>query len=274
MNKQKEFTELRFRTEITKYYKKPNFKIKPDKYVIAKVEKGYDIALVKSTTESIKNIPKQFIVNDKLYILREATKRDIEKMNYLPVEEERANEIFSSTLEKYPIQMKLFRSFQQIDNKKITFMFTAKERVDFRLFVRELAQILSKRIELTQISQREKARIISGIGLCGNEYCCSRFLTTFNQVSIKNLKKQNQNLNYSKLSGPCGKLLCCLNYEKNNQEILSSQKIPKIGDKIKFKGENMEVVKVNMKRETVYFASNKNSDSIVILPFEEFYKNV
>ncbi len=155
-----EFVELEFRTETIFYYPRPKFELFPGKYAVIKVDRGFDIAKVVSTSMSIDELDQKKITHRNNYIIRNATLRDLEKLNALSVEEQRATEIFNHTLLNYPLIMTLFSVVQQFDNKKITFLFTANERVDFREFVRELAKIFGKRIELVQISNREKSKMI------------------------------------------------------------------------------------------------------------------
>lgn len=267
---QKRLIELKFRTGNLRYYQKPDFSTNPNDYVIVKVEKGFEIARVVSTDCKDADIQTNKIASDDLTVVRVATGRDLSKLKYLEYEQKKACEIFNATLFKYPLQIKLFKAVQQYDNKKITFLFTAPKRADFREFVRELARIMSKRIELIQISSREKSKIMGGIGLCGYQYCCSKFLKRFVNVSIRTVKEQNTSLNLSKSLGPCGKLLCCLNYETNCETCPKKYRTPKVGDTICIEGKKLSVSSFVVENSNVQILSKQNPENTVVIPLKRY----
>lgn len=158
----------------------------------------------------------QMLPTGRVYrIKRLATEEDIEKLHNLPLEEEKAAQTYGDILKRYPFEMKLIDTIYQFDGNKLTFFFTAEGRIDFRVFVRELATVFRTRIELHQTTGRDEAKRLGGFGMCGNQYCCGSFLKHFNQVTIKMAKDQNLAGNLAKISGPCGRLLCCLNFEED-----------------------------------------------------------
>jgi cell fate regulator YaaT (PSP1 superfamily) len=146
-------------------------------------------------------------------VVRRATERDEADFERLQQEELEARTICKEKINAHRLPMKLVDAEYTLDKNKITFYFTAAERVDFRQLVRDLAQSLKTRIELRHIQVRDEAKITGGIGVCGRELCCSTWLTDFKPISMKMAKRQNLSLNPSKISGQCGRLLCCLEYE-------------------------------------------------------------
>ena len=149
----------------------------------------------------------------KMAVVRRATLTDESTLHQLVIEEQKAKELCAQRIRERKLPMKLVDAEYTFDRHKITFYFTAADRVDFRQLVRDLAQHLRTRIELRHIQVRDEARITGGIGVCGRELCCSTWLGEFKPISMKMAKRQNLSLNPSKISGQCGRLLCCLAYE-------------------------------------------------------------
>ncbi|MBN2571533.1 MAG: hypothetical protein JXA68_05345 [Ignavibacteriales bacterium] len=144
---------------------------------------------------------------------RKVTTEDMEKFNQTIEDEKKAKRTFIEKVNKYELDMKLINVHYQFDRKKLFFFYTADGRVDFRELAKDLALEFRTRIELRQIGVRDEAKRIGGIGTCGREYCCSSYLSNFKKITIKLASDQNISSNISKLSGPCGKLKCCLSYE-------------------------------------------------------------
>jgi len=251
--------EIVFRTGRVQIYKKPSFKVLPLQKVIVKIDRGYDIADIVST--SVEHEPHE----DFREIIRVANKRDLAKLESLRKDEEKAEKIYDKIIIKYPIEMNLFYAVQQFDDKKILFLFTSQERMDFREFARELAQIFSKRIEFVQISSRDKSKSLGGIGICGRTFCCREHLKKFHPVTVKMVREQNLTGNLSKISGPCGRLLCCIDYEKSIY-----QDLPNIGQKCLYNGKVMFVNANNLLDETVILQNKERKESIISL--EKFKK--
>jgi cell fate regulator YaaT (PSP1 superfamily) len=152
--------------------------------------------------------------------------------------------------------MKLIETIYQFDGNKLTFFFTAEGRIDFRTFVRELATVFKTRIELHQTSGRDEARRLGGFGMCGKQYCCGSFLKRFNQVTIKMVKDQNLAGNLTKISGPCGRLLCCLNFEEDFY-VEEVKGFPLIGTFVSYQNTKMMVFRLNVIGKKIMLASEE-----------------
>lgn len=165
-------------------------------------------------------------------IIRKATKDDKIQLTKNHEDEKEALSVCSQKVEEHQLPMKLVDVEYTFDRSKIIFYFTAEGRVDFRNLVKDLASVFRTRIELRQIGVRDEAKMIGGLGSCGRELCCSTFLGDFETVSIKMAKEQNLSLNPNKISGICGRLMCCLKYENENYENLK-KKMPREGTRVK-----------------------------------------
>lgn len=207
-------------------------------------------------------------------IIRIANYRDIKHYNDNKKKEEEAFKICEEKIKKLKLDMHLTDVEYSFDNSKLLFYFTADGRVDFRELVKELAAIFKTRIELRQIGVRDEVRRIGGNGVCGRELCCCSFLNNFEAVSIKMAKEQNMSLNPTKISGNCGRLMCCLKYE---QEVYEDKlkHLPKIGAIVKTEdGEGVvdsietlkEIVKVKLKddNDETYFKKYSAKDLKII----------
>ena len=164
--------------------------------------------------------------------LRVANDKDMQRLQENKTKEADAFKICEEKITAHKLDMKLVSVEYSFDGGKITFFFTADGRVDFRELVKDLANHFHSRIELRQIGVRDEARMLGGVGICGQEYCCKRFLDDFLPVSIKMAKEQGLSLNPTKISGSCGRLMCCLNYEQESYEYLTSI-TPSIGSTVK-----------------------------------------
>jgi cell fate regulator YaaT (PSP1 superfamily) len=220
--------------------------IRPSDYIVAQAERGEDLGKVskkvqKGTEESGRK-PQN--------ILRKATDEDLKK---LIANREKEMECFKECLRMIAergLEMKLVDVELQFDNHKLTFFFTAEKRVDFRELVKELAATYKTRIELRQIGVRDEAKRIGGFGVCGLPLCCTSFLRDFEPISTQLAREQNLSLNPAKISGTCGRLLCCLLYEKELYQ-KSLHHYPKVGSKFKTeKGEGI-VDKINIFKEHI-----------------------
>jgi Uncharacterized homolog of PSP1 len=148
-------------------------------------------------------------------VIRKALDKDIETLKANEAKEQDAYKVCKQKIRDYNLEMKLIDVEIQFDGSKITFFFTAAQRVDFRELVKDLATVYRTRIELRQIGVRDEAKRISGFGICGCKQCCSAFLNEFEQITTQMAKDQQISLNPTKISGNCGRLLCCLRYEEN-----------------------------------------------------------
>lgn len=178
-------------------------------------------------------------------VLRVATDDDLKLALTNAAREQDAQVYCSRRIEERRMEMKLVRAEYLFDGSKIVFYFTADGRVDFRELVKDLAHHFHTRIEMRQIGVRDEAKLVGGIGVCGRELCCCTFLTEFNPVSVKMAKEQGLALNPTKISGQCGRLLCCLGYEFETYCSLRKG-LPKAGKKIEFAGRQAQVVDLNI----------------------------
>ena len=185
-----------------------------------------------------------------LKILRKATPEEISKDEENRDLEKKAFEYCTKTIQEWEIPMRLVQVEFHFDRSKAVFYFTADKRVDFRELVRTLAREFSTRIEMRQIGIRDEARLLGGVGPCGMSFCCSTFLKEFAPISVKMAKEQNVILNPNKISGGCGRLLCCLNYEYD-QYREASRGVPKIGKKINLEEGSGKVRSVDIFARTV-----------------------
>ncbi|HQH49971.1 MAG TPA: regulatory iron-sulfur-containing complex subunit RicT [Candidatus Cloacimonadota bacterium] len=253
-----EYIEVEFRSGRLGYYQNTqNLPLKPEELIIVEVERGEDIAQIVHLSICDKELDAQ--QTGKGYgIRRIATQEDIDKMRNLPSEEEKAASTFTDILQRYPFAMKLIETIYQFDGNKLTFFFTADGRIDFRVFVRELANVFRTRIELHQTTGRDEARRLGGFGMCGVQYCCGSFLKRFNQVTIKMAKDQNLAGNLSKISGPCGRLLCCLNFEEDFY-LEESRDYPIPGTCVELKGKKMYVFKTDILNKRVHLSDENQA---------------
>lgn len=198
-----------------------------------------------------KELPDDKITNPLKKVVRIATKEDLKNLEYYKSKEPEALKICEEKIKKHKLDMNLTDVEYKFDGSKVLFYFTADGRIDFRELVKELAGIFKTRIELRQIGVRDEVKRIGGNGVCGRELCCCSFLGNFETVSIKMAKEQNISLNPSKISGNCGRLMCCLKYE---QEVYEDKlkKLPKIGAIVKTQDgegvvDNVEILKEQLK---------------------------
>ena len=222
----KEIIGVRFKRPGKIYFFDPqNLKIEKGQYVIVETTIGEEYAEVVIGNRAI---PEEKIESELKPIIRIANHQDKKHYEENKQKEKQAFDICLQNIKKHNLQMNLIDVEYKFDNSKILFYFTADGRIDFRELVKDLASIFRTRIELRQIGVRDEVKRIGGNGICGRELCCCSFLGNFETVSIKMAKEQNISLNPSKISGNCGRLMCCLKYE---QEVYAEKlaKLPKVG---------------------------------------------
>lgn len=194
-------------------------------------------------------VPDDEIVPPLRKVVRVATDKDIRQAESNREKERNAYTVCQEKILAHKIEMKLVDVEYAFDNSKIIFYFTANGRVDFRSLVKDLASVFKTRIELRQIGVRDEAKMLGGLGPCGRPICCGTFLGDFQPVSIKMAKEQNLSLNPTKISGLCGRLMCCLKYEQDNYEE-ARKKLPRVGKEVESPEGRGVVVDVNVLRET------------------------
>ena len=216
--------------------------------IIAQTNRGVESGKVLLVKPFDKHEEKNLNPSEK--IIRKATEEDIESLKEKRKAEEEAEKICEQKIKEHKLHMKLIEAEYMFNRGKIIFYFVSESRVDFRNLVKELARIFKARIELRQIGTRDEAKMRGGLGACGRRLCCSTFLKDFESVSIKMAKDQNMSLNPVKLSGVCGKLMCCLNYEEDVYRSILS-KMPKIGANVVTPFGKGAVVSQNVLKESV-----------------------
>ncbi|NLP47341.1 MAG: stage 0 sporulation family protein [Clostridiales bacterium] len=214
-----EVVGVRFSDAGKVYYFDPDqTKVEKDQMVIVETNRGLEYGQVAVGNHEVEN---KEIVKPLRRLVRIATQSDIEKAEENEAKEKEAFDICLKKIEHHGLDMKLVRVEFAFDGNKATFYFTADARVDFRALVKDLAGVFRTRIELRQIGVRDESKMIGGLGICGRPFCCSTFLHDFHPVTIKMAKQQGLSLNPVKISGTCGRLMCCLKYEQEAYEELS-----------------------------------------------------
>ena len=207
---------VRFRGGCKEYYFDPRgIAVRPNQFVIVETAQGLEYALCASGNRQVED---DAVVQPLRPLVRIATENDRRTFEYNKTREAEAFDICERKIEDHGLDMKLVRVEINFDGSKIIFFFTSEGRVDFRELVRDLAGVFRARIELRQIGVRDEAKMLGGIGICGRPFCCAQFLDDFIPVSIKMAKTQNLSLNPTKISGSCGRLMCCLKYEQDAYE--------------------------------------------------------
>lgn len=240
---------VRFRNAGKIYYFDPKkLPIKKGDHVIVETARGVEYG---SVVANPKQVPDDQVVQPLKAVMRIATQEDDVKVERNRAKEEDAMRICAEKIRKHKLEMKLIDAEYTFDNNKVLFYFTADGRIDFRDLVKDLAAVFKTRIELRQIGVRDETKLIGGIGICGRPLCCHTFLSEFAPVSIKMAKEQNLSLNPTKISGVCGRLMCCLKNEEETYEYLNSR-LPAVGDRVTADdGLKGEVQSVNVLRQTV-----------------------
>ncbi len=240
---------VRFRTAGKIYFFDPlNFSINKGDHVIVETARGIEYGTVVS---GIREIEEDKVVQPLKPVLRIANERDGEQAAANKEKEKEAFKVCLEKIRKHELEMKLIDVEYTFDNNKVLFYFTADGRIDFRELVKDLASVFKTRIELRQIGVRDETKIMGGIGICGRPLCCHSYLSDFIPVSIKMAKEQNLSLNPTKISGVCGRLMCCLKNEEETYEELN-RKLPNVGDFVTTDdGLKGEVQSVNVLRQLV-----------------------
>lgn len=209
---------VRFRDTGKVYFFDPNkLNIKAGNHVIVETARGVECGLV---AEANKEVDDEEIVAPLKPVIRIATEADMKIVEENKEKEKSAFDICVKKIEEHKLDMSLTNVEYTFDGSKIIFYFTADARVDFRELVKDLAGTFHSRIELRQIGVRDESKMLGGLGICGRPFCCSTFLNDFHSVSIKMAKEQGLSLSPGKISGTCGRLMCCLKYEQNSYDYL------------------------------------------------------
>ncbi len=240
--------DIQFRSGSKVYFFDPDgLELKAGDHVIMDTARGHEFGYCSGGNHQV---PAKDIVPPLRKILRVATEKDERINNENIQKEKKAFEICQQKIQAHGLDMQLVSAECAFDGSKIIFFFTADGRVDFRELVKNLASVFRTRIELRQIGVRDKAKMVGGLGICGRPFCCKEFLDDFQPVSIKMAKTQNLSLNPTKISGTCGRLMCCLKYEQEAYEDLlkNSPKNESFVDTVDGRG---TVIDVNLLRQSV-----------------------
>lgn len=240
---------VRFRRTGKIYYFDPaGLNIEAGEHVIVETARGVEYGNV---VLGVREVEETHVVQPLKSVIRVATPEDDKVDADNRLKEKKAFEICLEKIKKHGLDMKLIDTEYTFDNNKVLFYFTADGRIDFRELVKDLAAVFKIRIELRQIGVRDETKVIGGISICGRPLCCSTYLSEFAPVSIKMAKDQNLSLNPIKISGVCGRLMCCLKNEEETYEYLNSR-LPDVGDFVNtIDGCRGEVQSVSVLRQRV-----------------------
>ena len=256
---------VKFKENGKSYYFNPkNFDVKENDNVIVETVRGLEFGKV---VFAGKEINEEELATPLKDVVRVATKADIEKHEVNLKKAKDAIGICEEKVKKHKLDMKLIDAEYTFDNSKIIFYFSAEGRIDFRELVKDLATIFKTRIELRQIGVRDEAKLLGGLGHCGREFCCHKFLCDFQPVSIKMAKDQGLSLNPTKISGACGRLMCCLSYEQLAYEE-KIKKVPKVGSLVSTPLGEGTVVSSNILKEKVQVKLTGQNDTVNLEQFD------
>ena len=261
-----EVVSVAFRTSGKAYYFAPGkYDPKPNDAVIVETSRGQEYGTVKASRHKV---PASSIVSPLRPLIRIATEDDKERFLANCEQEKYAMKICREKIAAHKLDMSLVNAEYTFDNRKLLFYFTSDTRVDFRELVKDLASVFHVRIELRQIGIRDEAKMLGGLGVCGRPFCCAGFLSDFVQVSIKMAKEQNFSLNSSKISGSCGRLMCCLRYEHETYEE-ALKILPPIGSLVSTPAGEATVVELRPLLESVKVAFEDKSEAQRTFPLSE-----
>lgn len=259
-----EIIGVKFKSVGKVYYFSPNgLELALGDKVIVETARGIECGEV---SLALKEISDDEINSPLKSVIRKATEEDLKTIRQNEEKEKDAFKICEEKIAKHELKMNLIDVECTFDNNKLLFYFTADNRVDFRELVKDLASVFRTRIELRQIGVRDEAKLLGGLGICGRPFCCKTFLGDFQPVSIKMAKEQSLSLNPTKISGTCGRLMCCLKYEQDCYEELLKV-TPKVGALVKTPDGNGIVEDVNLLTGKLRV---KNNDTEAI---NTFHKN-
>lgn len=249
---------VRFKEVGKIYYFDPvGQKLHVNDRVIVETARGIECGTVATAN---REVPDEEIVHPLKKMLRVATKDDLRKLEENAKKEKDAQGIFEQKVIEHELEMKLVNVEYTFDNSKIIFYFTADGRVDFRSLVKDLASVFRTRIELRQIGVRDESKMIGGLGVCGRPFCCNSFLGEFQPVSIKMAKDQGLSLSPTKISGTCGRLMCCLKYEQDAYVDLL-KRTPKVGAIVKTPEGKGVVTESNLLSQTLKVKLDNTPDA-------------
>lgn len=253
---------IRFNNVGKSYYFSTDLDIKKGDKVVVETIRGLELGEVIS---NLKDLSEFELDTELKRVKRKANRADLDLYEFNKEKAKKSFQTCKQIIEKFELEMNLVNCEYTLDASKVIFMYTSENRVDFRNLLKELASVFKCRIELRQIGPRDKAKVIGGLGSCGLPLCCSSFLGEFDGVSINMAKNQMLAINIDKISGVCGRLLCCLKYE---EELYTEEKkrFPRIGSRVKYEKKNVKVVGLNIINDLVKIDSEGN---IMFVPLSD-----
>lgn len=258
---------IRFNNVGKSYYFSTDLNVKKGDKVVVETIRGLELGELISDLKELS----EFNLDTELKrIKRKVNRADLDLFEFNKTKAIKSLEICKEIVKEYKLDMHLVSCEYTLDASKVIFMYTSESRVDFRELLKELASVFKCRIELRQIGPRDKSKIIGGLGSCGLPLCCSSFLGEFDGVSINMAKNQMLAINIDKISGACGRLLCCLKYEDDTYT-LEKQRFPKIGSRVKYGDRIVKVIGMNVINDLVKIDYDGNIsfvglDEIRVLP--------
>ena len=258
------YISVRFEaTNKTYTFKTSDTSINNGDYVVVETQRGMELATVVGDPFDKPNISLE--IKD---IIRKATEQDIQDYKENIIDATEAKIIAQEESDKLNLGMNIISAEYTLDRAKITFIYLADDRVDFRELLKVLAAIFHCRIDLRQIGTRDKAKMVSGLGTCGRELCCSKFISDFDRISINMAKNQLLALNIQKLSGQCGNLMCCLKYEDEAYKDLRKD-LPKLNSSVDYDNEKYRITSMNVINKTCKL---ENQEHAIFVTLEDLKK--
>ena len=259
------YVSVRFETTNKTYtFSTTDHTLKADDAVVVETQRGLEYAKIVSDPFDKPNI--EFEIKE---IIRKATKEDEQQFERNKEDAVQAKQICQEESDNLNLGMNIISAEYTLDRTKITFIYLADDRVDFRELLKVLASIFHCRIDLRQVGTRDKAKMVSGIGVCGRELCCAKFLGDFDRISINMAKNQLLALNVQKLSGQCGNLMCCLKYEDEAYKDLRKD-LPKMNSFVEYEGERFRITSMNIIAKTCKL---ENPEHAIFISLDDLVKH-
>ena len=258
------YISVRFKTTNKTYtFKTHDETLKNGDFVVVETQRGLELGEISSNPFDKPNI--NIEIKD---IIRKATNEDVDNYNRNVDDAEEAKEKAQIEADKLNLGMNIISAEYTLDRSKVTFIYLADDRVDFRELLKVLAALFHCRIDLRQIGTRDKAKMVSGLGTCGRELCCAKYMSEFDRISINMAKNQLLALNIQKLSGQCGNLMCCLKYEDDAYKDLRKD-LPKMNATVDYEDEKYRITSMNLINKTCKL---ENSEHAIIISLEDLKK--
>ena len=266
MNERSYYVAVRFEGSTKSYYfstSSPDLRV--GEFVIVDTAGGYEMGIVSAAPLTMETYHSALALKP---VIRRPSEEDLRVYRFNLEQAKKAMDITQTEVNRLKLPMNLLDAKYALDGSRITITYTADNRVDFRELLRLLAPQLHCRIELRQIAPRDKAKMVGGLGICGLPLCCSTFLTEFDGIAISRAKNQMLTLNIPKLSGPCGKLICCLLYE-DDMYTEAKKNFPHLGAKVAYEGSEYTVSGMNILSNTVKLENPLNIKNVSLEDFRK-----